>query len=380
MYIVNKLNKVLPVALMLLVLFGSCSSEEKIGDGEDWLFVGAMGSMDYIEFEASLSKMEGDVNALESFMPDRFKLYGFNSALGFSMFGYTSSTTAQGVDVTRNTADSARWDYVDSKTQSKLKWTTFLKYPVSFYAIGGEGASQAKIGALNKLPLLQVNLPVGTDGTVRSEETHDLLFAQALRLYPLKYQTDSLKVALDFKHILPLVNLRASLADANDLEVTVRSATLMGLVSAAELDFNSFNPHWGIHTSGKEAAKADIVLALEKPVTLGAESAALQDCGAYIVPQTVRAWTTAAQKDGAGVKLDARVRSKATGTYLVGSESSYGQVYVPIDNMTFASNTAYTFDITFNVIYDSNGSMGFRASWKPVVTPWVEKDDNLVYE
>ncbi len=372
---IYRFNRGLQATLLLTALICSCS---KPGNSEEeWLYAGA-DSEGFIpvRFDASLKDMDGDMHISGSSMPDVFQAYGFNVSLGKSVFGKTSSTDPQSVTVTRDSV----WNYVDPETGAMINWLSLKKYPISFYALAGDGIAMASIGAKSKLPTLKVELPVDKNGSVSSDKTHDLLFASALRLDPSDYIKDSSDVQLDFQHILPQINLSASLVNANDLEVEVQSATLMGFAYASEFYFNDNAPAWNSYTPEGGAATADIVMSLAKPVKLSMESAALQDHSAYIVPQTVKAWTSAAQKNGAGIKLDARVRSKALGLYLVGSASSYGQVYVPVEDMTFVPNTAYSFAITFNVIYNSDGSIGYRATWKPMVSPWKDKDDNLVYD
>lgn len=371
-----RLNSALSGAMMLMAIISSCSTK----DSEDWLITDTVGPMVTVEFDATFDEMGGTADVFETSDHDMFRVYGFNSALGLSAFGNTNSLDAQWAEVTRNSEDSSRWDYVDSQTGQMLQWNRLLKYPISFYATSGAGISMSSFITEKKLPVMKVEMPVREDGTISSRDTHDLLFASALRLNPSEYYEDSTKVSLVFKHILPLVNLQASLAEANDLEVTVQSATLMGLAPASKYNFNEVKPQWQRCATEAGIENADIVMTLKNPVTLGNEGASLQDYGAYIIPQSVRAWTSAARKDGAGIKLMARVFSKALKTYLVGSETGFGQVYVPIDDMTFVSNKSYTFTISFTSIYNEDGSIGYRASWKPVVTPWEEKDENLVYE
>ncbi len=369
----NGFYKVLLGAMMLAPMVTACSGDDDEDNVQEWMLLDDNNSTVYVEFDANLKDLAGVNSTL-----DKFKVYGFNTALGYSVFGNTKSKTAQGVDVTRNKDDESMWDYEDSKTNAMLKWAALIKYPVSFYGIAGEGAGLATIGTKNKLPTLRVEMPADNDGIVKSEDTNDLLFAKALRLDPNSYLNDSTKIELDFEHVMPMMQVRAALVNANDLEVTVQSAKIMGLVSASEYDFNEVKPAWTAYTPNDKTATVDVALALDNEVKVTESPAYLQNRGVFVVPQTVKPWTSAANKDGAGIKIMARVRSKASNTYLVGSESGFGEVYMPLDNSELASGNIYTIDITFNTIFNADGSLGYRASYTPVVTPWVEKNVNLI--
>lgn len=369
----NGFYKVLLGAMMLAPMMAACTSDDDEEKTKEWMFLDDNNSTVYVEFDASVKDLAGVNSTL-----NKFKVYGFNTALGYSVFGNTKSKTAQGVDVTRNKDDESMWDYLDSKTNAMLKWAALVKYPISFYGIAGEGAGLATIGTKNKLPILQVEMPADKDGMVKGEDTNDLLFAKALRLDPNSYLNDSTKIELDFEHVMPMMQVRAALVNANDLEVTVQSATIMGLASAAEYDFNEVKPAWTAYTPNDKTATVDVALALDKEVTVTEAPAYLQNRGAFVVPQKVKPWSSAAKNDGAGIKIMARVRSKANNAYLAGSDSEFGEVYVPLDNTELASGNIYTIDITFNTIFNADGSLGYRASYTPVVTPWVEKDVNLI--
>ena len=359
-------------AMLLASVVCACSGDDDADD--NWMVLDDNNSTVYVEFNATLTGAQGGVASGESLTLDRFQAYGFNCALGNSVFGDTGSKLAQGVEVVRNVDDQNMWDYADTKTKAMLKWATLIKYPISFYGISGTGANMAKIGSKNNLPTLKVELPAGQDGMVKSNETNDLLFASALRLDPRQYLNDSTKIELEFGHLLPMLSLRATLANTNDLDVTVKSVILQGLATAAEYDFNAARPAWDATDS------REIALALSQPVTLDGTLANLQDRGVYLIPQALRGWSGPGCNDGAGIKILARIRSKASGTYLAGSDSEFGEVYVALDNVNLTSGNNYTLDVTFHSIYNADGSIGLRAAYKPVVTPWVEKDDNLILQ
>lgn len=365
--------KVLLGAMMLAPMVTACSGDDDAV--EEWILPDNENSSVYVEFDARLKEMNGGTSTL-----DRFQVYGFNCALGYSVFGNTKSKTAQGTEVTRNRDDESMWDYVDPTTKAMLKWATLLKYPISFYGIGGEGANIATIGSKSNLPTLKVEMPLDKNGNVSSNVTNDLLFAQALRLDARQYMNDTARVVLDFEHMLPIVQVRASLANANDLEVTVKEATIMGLATAGEYNFNEIKPAWTAYAPKDKPATANIQMSLAQPVELTEAPADIQDRGAYIIPQTVKPWTSGASKDGAGIVLKATVRSKANQAYLVGSEKEWGEVYVPLDDDTFESGNIYTLNVSFNTIYNADGSLGYRAVYKPVITPWNHKDENLILQ
>lgn len=359
---------------MLVPLVSACSSDDD-DTVEEWTLPDDNNSSVYVEFDAKVSDMAGSASTL-----DKFQVYGFNCALGYSVFGNTRSKDAQGTEVTRNRDDESMWDYLDPKTKAMLKWATLLKYPISFYGISGPGADMVTIGSKGSLPTLKVEMPMDKEGNVDGNKTNDLLFARALRLDPRHYLNDTTKVELQFEHILPMVQVRASLANAGDLEVTVKEVTLMGMAAASEFNFNEFSPVWTAYAPKDMPATADVALSLQKPVALTVSPADMQDRGAYVVPQTVKPWTSYIFKDGAGIRLTATVRSKANHAYLVGAEGEWGEVYVPMDDMTLVSGNVFTFNVTFNTIYNADGTLGYRAVYHPIVTPWNYKDDNLILQ
>ena len=223
----NRLNKVLLGTVALLPLFVSCSHSDK-DEPEEWLLPDDSNSTLYVEFDVSFKGIAGDNGAVETDSLTEFNLYGFNTSLGYSVFGNTKTTKPQSVKVTQNKDDHTMWDYLDSKTGKMLKWQQLEKYPISFYGIGGDGVDMASFYLENDLPVLKVTLPVNKgDGAVHSCDTHDLMFATALDLNPAKYENDSTNVILDFYHVMPKVSLRATLDQASDLEVTIQSATLL---------------------------------------------------------------------------------------------------------------------------------------------------------
>lgn len=366
--------KLLLGAMLLVPMVTACSGSDDDAV-EDWTLPDDENSSVYVEFDATVEDMNGSASTL-----DRFQVYGFNCALGYSVFGNTKSKNAQGTEVTRNRDDENMWDYLDPTSKAMLKWATLLKYPISFYGIGGEGTDMVTMGSKGNLPTLKVEMPMDEDGNVMSSSTNDLLFAQALRLDPRQYMNDTTKVLLDFEHILPVVQVSASMANANDLEVTVKEVAVMGLASASEFYFNEYTPSWANYTPKDKPATVNVVMSLKEPVNLTVAPADMQDRGAYILPQSVKPWTSAIFKDGAGILLTATVRSKANHAYLVGAEDEWGEVYVPIDDQTFASGNIYTLSVSFNTIYNADGSLGYRAVYKPIVTPWKHKDDNLILQ
>lgn len=370
---IHYIYKVLFGAMLLTPVFSACSSSDEEENVEEWILPDNTNSTVYVEFDASIREVTGDSTLYDENWLTKFNVYGFNSALGYSVFGNTLQRTPQSVEVTRNRDDETMWDYKDSRTNAPLKWANLMKYPISFYAISGEGAPMASFGQKHNLPTLRVVMPIG-------EEPRDLLFAQTLRQDPHKYLNDSTKVELRFEHILALVSLSATLADANDLEVEVQSAMLMNMATAAEWDFNEIAPVWSRYTPEGAEPTRDVVLELKDPVQVGEAPVMLQDRTAAIVPQEVKGWSAASKGDGAGIKLMARVRSKATGQYLAGSESTYGEVYLPMDDITFVTRATYTLNVTFHTLYNADGTLGFRASYKTQVQPWTYKDEYLTLE
>lgn len=359
--------------MLLTPVVSACSSDDKEESAEEWMLPDPNNSTVYVEFDASIREVTGDSTLYDENWLNKFKVYGFTNPMGFSVFGNTRQRTAQGVDVTRNHDDETMWDYKDSQTKAPLKWANLLKYPISFYAVAGEGAPMASFGMKHNMPTLRVVTPVG-------EEPRDLLFAQSLRLDPRKYLNDTTKVELRFEHILAIVNLSATLADANDLDVEVQSAMLMNMATAAEWDFNEIAPVWSRYTPQGAEPTRNVVLELKEPVKVGVTPVMLQDRGAAIVPQEVKGWSSASKGDGAGIKLMARVRSKATGQYLAGSATTYGEVFLPMDDITFVTRATYTLNVTFHTLYNADGSLGYRASYKTQVQPWTYKDEYLTLE
>lgn len=376
----NKYLKTMIFALLALG-FAACSNNDDID-------LEVENSNIYVEFRSELRAYAGSDDESEEF--NQFYLYGMNAATGVGLLNNYVTTK---VLAKRNVDDPTMWDYKATSTKNGgnglWQWISF-KNPVSFWGVGGdtEALKQYAINPLKKRASLKVQLALDHyDATTRvahynSEDIHDLLFGCALNCSGSQYVADTSMVYMPFLHILPRLNVRASLG-SDALEVTVHKTTIIGLCMAAEYHFCDAQPTWVPFTAANttDGAVTEILMNCSSPVKLQPSLLPLCDKGkeARVIPQTVKPWTSSVAKDGMGIRLSVQVRSKANGEYLVGSASAPADIFMPLQAMTLTSGMHYNIDITFSSLYDANGNPnGYQLSYQPTVNPWVEDTDNLI--
>ena len=230
----------------------------------------------------------------------------------------------------------------------------------------------------NKLAHMVATVTVPEDNSLQK----DILMANADKVTE---ESNSRKVQLNFKHVLSQVRFSVKTASqqvSGEIEdIALCNIKKKGTVGFQGEDAGTNEADWAVVLASAEpenlTAKTTYSIGMVDDGTFGvdefttAKDMTAADGSLLMLPQTTEKWATA---DGSAVTIataDAAYNTyikisckiKNGNTYLVGSENTYGEVYIPFAaSWTMGKKYVYTINI-------GTGTGGFDVNGNPLIQP-----------
>lgn len=366
-------------ALLMGTILTGCSSDETIEGGESPVIpnaaisygVGVNGKL-----TRGVSLGASDV-ANSALLPNMqvFAYYhpnanGFGATPGTQYVGAGGS----GITVTNNDGvwkeDAANTAYWPAETA-----------PLNFQAIApaSDGSFTVTNSVSDNLAHMVANVTVPEDNSLQK----DILMANE---DGVTQSTHGRSVQLDFKHVLSQVRFKVQTA-SKQLSGDIGAISLCNIKSTGSVGYHAADDvtdgenAWKkvvLGTTVSDDAVASYAIGMGDgsfgTAQFGAGNAkdvTAADGSLLMLPQTTEKWTTA---DGSAVTVAAADAAKNTyikisckikngNTYLVGSDDSFGDVYIPFAaSWTMGKKYVYTINI-------GTGTGGFDVNGKPLIQP-----------
>ena len=366
-------------ALLMGTVLAGCSSDETIEGGESPVVpnaaisygVGVNGKL-----TRGVSLGASDV-ANSALLPNMqvFAYYhpnadGFGATPGTQYVGAGGS----GITVTNN-------DGVWKEDAANTAYWPAESAPLNFQAItpASDGSFTVTNSVSDNLAHMVANVTVPT---VNADQK-DILMANE---DGVTQSTHGRSVKLDFKHVLSQVRFKVQTA-SKQLSGNIGAISLCNIKSTGSVGYHAADDvadgtnDWKkvvLGTMVSDDAVASYAIGMGDgsfgTAQFGAGNAkdvTAADGSLMMLPQTTVKWTTV---DGSAVTIAAADAAKNTyikisckilngNTYLVGSENTYGEVYIPFAaNWTMGKKYIYTINI-------GTGTGGFDVNGKPLVQP-----------
>lgn len=268
----------------------------------------------------------------------------------------------------------------DGKTYSTTDTYWWPQQTVSFFAYSPV-ASDVKLTKAGKD--FSVAYTVPTD----QSKQYDLLVAASLD----KAKADNNGVVnLQFRHALSQVKFAAK-GSKSGYEVTVGAITVHNVKS----QYNG-KVSGGTATVGTAVANYAVGLksavAIDKVLNGGTGKVSLTDADGVLMlaPQTLTKWNLTTNKtvksaDAAGqsyVEVSCKIYNKTRSLYLLGSDTEYGKVYIPLSG-TWEAGKCYTYVLNFdgsdNFGHDDDGDPSvLPISFTVSVSDWQNASDSQI--
>lgn len=293
----------------------------------------------------------------------------------FKVWGFLKANNSTYVNGVRIHYSNSKWDY--AQASDVAYWPTGA---LDFYAVSPSTAETPSI----------TNSARTINFTVDANQANqkDLMYASKLN----HAKTDGVTVPFVFKHALSQIVFKGQKALAS-LEVEVQGIKVHNLKNTGVFTFptaqtaaGSTAGSWNVtgeatndYTLGMAATSVTVV-SHESATDLTAANGAL-----LLMPQEITKWATtpttavpvatAEQNKHCYLEIDLKV--KQAGTYIVGSESSFGKAYVPFGE-TWTPGKKYIYTLKFGGGYDENGKPQLQPiMYSATVEDWTPTDSDV---
>ena len=287
-----------------------------------------------------------------------FKVWGYISSGTNSGTYYLGEEGANGVLI--NGDGQGSWSYADKTKVAYWAGET----PISFYAVTPAENDNYAFASGN----LTYTIP-----TDQSQQV-DLMIAKAA---DQTVSTNAGVVALNFEHALSLISFAAK--TRNDLtEVEIESITVHNVNSVYATSLYS-------QGAFANAAYENYAVGLSSAVTANGTSAvSATDANGVLMlaPQTLTGWadntTTEAADQNHQSYLEITCKIKIAGSYLVGSETTYGKTYVAFP-ATWEAGKKYVYTLVFGGGKKADGTSQLTPiTFNVSVSDWGRSTDSDV--
>ena len=287
---------------------------------------------------------------------------------------YIGVSANEGITVTNLGSGSWKED-----AQYTAYWPA-LTATLNFQAIApaSDGSFTVANNVANKLAHMVATVTVPENNSLQK----DILMANADKVTE---ESNSRKVQLNFKHVLSQVRFSVKTASqqiSGEIEdIALCNIKQKGTVGFQGEDAGSSEADWAVTLASAEpenlTAKTTYSIGMVGDGTFGvaeyttAKDMTAADGSLLMLPQTTEKWATV---DGAPVSIATADAAYNTyikisckimngNTYLVGSESSFGEVYIPFKaEWTMGKKYVYTINI-------GTGTGGFDKDGNPLIQP-----------
>lgn len=362
---INKMKNILlsGIALMGIMAFASCSSEEDEANGDQHSDAEAI-SFSTTTDMAGETRGTTTTTANATTQLTNFNVWAYGSAAPNDAY-YMGSETGNGIAINRQAGNT--WDY--SSAADRHFWPG---YALNFYAV-----SPATNANYTSMTGESFTYKAPTDNASQV----DVMTAHNESLS--KETTTGGVVPLTFEHRLSQIAFSAK-TESSDMTVEIQSIVLHNILDTYTFDLKA-GPTGENTKLGDTYSDYAVGLngTTESPVTVNSAEAKniTADNGVLLLPpQTIKAWTDNTSIDAANTAQEGYLaiscKIKQGNAYLVGSGNSYGTTYVPF-GYTWAYGNKYVYTLIFGVgkTHDG-GSSSTPITFSVEVQPWTESSAN----
>ena len=223
---------------------------------------------------------------------------------------------------------------------------------------------------LSELPVEMAKVTVPTE----NNKQVDVMIASALNQTSA---TNNKTVALQFKHALSQIVFQGILS-SDKIRVEIGGLTIKNIANAGVIGFKAGTQEIGVTADKTNVADYSIGLSNQTMVssTSRLSEFTAEDGALIIMPQTLTGWTTTSSVPVTTAQADSKKQTylsisckiKSGDTYLVGSSTAFGNVYVPF-SASFLPGKKYVYTLIFGENASSSGqSQGaFDANGNPIL-------------
>ncbi|MDD6752964.1 MAG: fimbrillin family protein [Prevotella sp.] len=280
---------------------------------------------------------------------------------------YMGYSQKEGISISGN--GSGGWYYL-SETD-KYYWPATTA-PLNFYAITPRKDDSIELvnNNLSELPVEMAKVTVPTE----NNKQVDVMIASALNQTSA---TNNKTVALQFKHALSQIVFQGILS-SDKIRVEIGGLTIKNIANAGVIGFKAGTQEIGVTADKTNVADYSIGLSNQTMVssTSRLSEFTAEDGALIIMPQTLTGWTTTSSVPVTTAQADSKKQTylsisckiKSGDTYLVGSSTAFGNVYVPF-SASFLPGKKYVYTLIFGENASSSGqSQGaFDANGNPIL-------------
>lgn len=356
MNILYKTSHVVVIVLALAMGFASCVKEPK-NVGDDTPSVPFVYDIPTEGLPLTRASRQENLNV------GRYGLYGISKKNVF----------AKNIILSRN--EDGTWNQSGS--------FTVPDGPVSLYAVNASFAKKNAGGIMDKLTMTPAKQTFTYTVPERAEDQLDLMCASSIGVDLSASGGDS---GLRFKSALAALNFMIVNKLEEGWRVFVGGVSVHNLVNSGTFTFSATESNSGTWTEGTTRGKVERIL--DEPFEIPTTRTYLvhRDTILIVMPQAKGVkWKTKesspvsiAEADANGqnyLKLLCRIQN-AQGRYVLGSATSYGEVYLPVNVPKSVAGATNTLTVSFTGGYDSNGEpLPFSSGFVFDVEPWTEGTD-----
>lgn len=220
----------------------------------------------------------------------------------------------------------------------------------------------------------------------RAEDQFDLMYASSLGVDLSESGGDT---GLRFKSALAALNFMIVNKMEDGYKVTVGGISVHNIITSGTFAFSATESNSGSWTEGTTRGKAERVLDEPFEITSTRDYLVHQDTILIVMPQAkATKWKTKdtgpvsiAEAEASGqsyLRLLCKIQN-GQGRYVLGTEDSYGEVYLPVNIPKTVAGATNTLVISFSGGYDSRGvPLSFSSGFNFDVEPWTDGTEEPV--
>ncbi|MBQ1858133.1 MAG: fimbrillin family protein [Bacteroidales bacterium] len=268
-------------------------------------------------------------------------------------------------------------------TWSQDKPLTTPEGNVNFYAVNASFAKISAGGVMDKLTMNSSRQTFTYTVPESSEDQFDLMYSSSIGVNV--YENGG-RTGLSFRPALSALNFTIINKMEEDCTVTVGGISVYNMIDSGTFTFDATTSNTGTWKEGTTRGK--MVRIFDEPFEVSRTKQYLVDKDTLFLvipqPKTTK-WKTkdtspvsTLEADMEGhvyIKLLCKIKN-ANGHYVLGSDSTYGDVYLPANILKTTEGKTVTYSITFSGGYDSEGQpMSFGSGFDIDVDPWTYGND-----
>lgn len=293
----------------------------------------------------------------------RYALYGMRG----------KNTFAKNVILQRN----------EDGTWSQSENISFPAEPVNLYSVNASFAKKNAGGIMDKVSMTLAKQTFTYTVPERAEDQFDLMYASSIGVDMSANGGDT---GLRFKSALAALNFIVINKMDGDYKIIVGGISVHNIITSGTFTFSTTESNSGTWTEGTTRGKVERILDEPFVVPTTRDYLVDKDTILLVMPQAKGTkWKTKdtspvsiAEADASGqnyLKLLCKIQNEQ-GRYVLGTENSYGEVYLPVNIPKTAEGKTNTLTISFSGGYDSDGApLSFSSGYDFVVEPWTNGND-----